>query len=246
MNSIIETLPATDRPLSREAFEKALCEPAAFYRFDQTRMYRLISSGRCPRPLLRRWARSACRTAEVFCPFLAELAETAPDREARLLILENLMEEEGIFLSRTRGLVVRPDQRHVALAMRFVRACGGEEDGGPADDVIHSLGPARTLLAEGRWLEAVSFALIGQELGFATTCTVMFHMLRKVGFSERELVFFAIHGEADCAHGRQALDIVIDRALTAEAQRRCLAAAERGARYWFDNQGAYADRRRAA
>lgn len=246
MNIIIEPLPTTDSPLTREAFEKALCGPVTAYPFEQTRMHRLISSGRCPLPLLRRWARSACRTAEVFCPFLAELAEKAPDREARLMILENLMEEEGIFLSPTRGLVVRPDQRHVALAMRFVRACGAEENGDDSANVVHSLGPARTLLAEGRWLEAVSFALIGQELGFATTCTVMFHMLRRIGFSERDLVFFAIHGEADLAHGRQALDLVMDRAVTADAQRSCLAAAEWGARYWFDNQGSYADRRRAA
>ena len=246
MNSNIETLATTERPLPRDAFEKALCEPVAAYPFEQTRMYRLISSGRCPRPLMLRWASSACRTAQVFCPFLAELAETAPDREARLMILENLMEEEGIFLSPTRGLVVRPEQRHVALAMRFVRACGGPENGESVAGAIHSLGPARQLLAEGRWLEAVSFALIGQELGFATTCTVMFEMLRGCGFSDHDLVFFAIHGEVDCVHGRQALDLVMDRALTAETQRSCLAAAEQGARYWFDNQGAAADRRRAA
>ena len=247
MNSLIEPLAAEDRPLERDAFEQALRDAVAAYPFQRTRLHRLILSGRCPRALLLSFARSAWLTARTFCAFLAELVDTAPDPEARLLILENLMEEEGIFVARHRGLVVRPAQRHTALAWRFVRACGGgEEEAEEAIGAIHALGPARGLLKEGRWLEAVAFVLVGQELSFATTSTEIFEALRGHGFAERDLVFFAVHGEADTIHGRQALDLVIDRALTADEQRRCLVAAEQGARLWFDNQGSSADRRRAA
>ena len=231
-------LSAIDAPLTRDAFEAALLEAVDLYPFEETRFFRLLATGRCPPALLLRFARSTYVSAKTFCASLAELIEKAPDKAAQLILLENLLGEEGIFLSPRRGLVSRPETRHPALALRFVRACGGPEadqdEDALAGDGLHTTGPGRAMLAEGRWLEAVAFILVGQELKFSAMAVLLFDALRRYGLSARDLAFFAAHIEADRAHGRQALDMVIDRALTAEEQRRCLKAANDGARHWFE------------
>lgn len=238
MNSNIEAIdPAECR--------RALLAIVAAYPFEQTRFYRLVATGRCPPALLLRFADSVHRGAQLFCAGLAALVETAPDAEARLVLLENLMEEEGIHLSREAGLVVRPERRHVALAQRFRRACGGGEPG--ADTASeHPLAPVQRLVAEGRWLEAASFLLIGQELKFASVSGELFRVLRAAGFAERDLAFFAVHGEVDARHGNQALDLIVDRIRSAEDRRRCLQAADAGARPWLEMHGGRADERLAA
>ncbi len=234
-------LSTIEAPLTRDAFEAALLAAVDLYPFEETRFFRLLATGRCPPTVLLRYARSTYVSAKTFCASLAELIEKAPDKEAQLILLENLLGEEGMFLSPRRGLVSRPEARHPALALRFVRACGGPEAGGDdkmEGDGLHTTVPGRTMLAEGRWLEAVAFILVGQELKFSETAILLFEALRRHGFAARDLAFFAAHVEADRAHGRQALDMVTDRALTADEQRRCLKAAGDGARHWFDMHGA--------
>lgn len=238
----------TDTPLTGEAFCTALVAAVDAYPFEETRFHRLVSTGRCPPAMLLRYARSTYSGARLFSASLAELADKAPDREARLILLENLLEEEGIFLRPDHGLVVRPESRHAALALRFLRACGGTEaqEGDPSSADRHALGPGRQMLGQGRWLEAASFLLIGQELKFATVSGQLFDLLRGQGLADRDLAFFAVHGEADSAHGRQALDLVRDRARSAEQQRRAIAAAGEGARAWFEMHGSSAVVRRTA
>lgn len=229
-------LSTIERPLTRHAFEAALVSAIAGYSAEDSRFYRLVSAGRCPPAVLLRYARSTYVSAGLFCASIAEMIDKAPDREARLVLLENLLEEEGIFLQPTRGLVVRPEKRHPALAARFLEACGGRVEDAEADG-LHATGPGRAMLAEGRWLDAVSFLLIGQELKFGTASGALFALFRSQGIAARDLAFFAVHVEADSAHGRQALDLVLDRAHTPGEQRACIAAAGAGARHWFDMHG---------
>ncbi|MGQ0590175.1 MAG: iron-containing redox enzyme family protein [Sphingosinicella sp.] len=228
MNSTIE-------PLDREELERRLRAAIDAWPYGATRFYRLIASGRCPASFMRRYARSTYLSAKLFCASIAEMVETAPDPEARLILLENLLEEEGAVLRRDRGLVVRPDQSHPALALRFVKACDAEGDEG--GDPLHATGEGRAMLAAGRWLEAVAYLLVGQELRFAETSGAFFRALRDNGFAERDLAFFAVHETADAAHGRQALDLVIDRAVTRGQQDAAIAAAGAGARAWFEAHG---------
>ena len=242
-------MPSTAEPLlDRAGFEAALLGAVAEFDFEQTRFCRMLSSGRCPKPMLQRYAREACRGASLFCADLAALAELAPDPEARLILLENLLEEEGIYVSPGRGLVSRPDRGHPTLASRFVRACGGDEAGAdPAEaEEPHLTARARELIDQRRWLEAVSFLLIGVELKFSAIAARLFELFARLGLDERDLAFFAVHIEADQAHGRQALDLVLDRACTAAEQQACIAAARDGARHWFAHHGASRPLARAA
>ena len=228
MNSAIE-------PLTRAEFERRLIAAIGAWPYEATRFYRLLAGGRCPANVLRRYARSTYHSAKLFCASIAELIEKAPDAAARLILLENLLEEQGAVIRRDRGLVVRRDQSHPALALRFVEACdaGGDEGAAP----LHATGEGRAMLAEGRWIEAVAFLLVGQELKFAETSGAIFRALRHNGFAERDLAFFAVHESADAAHGRQALDLVLDRAVTRDQQEAAIAAAGAGARAWFDAHG---------
>lgn len=239
---------ATERPLARADFEAALLAAIGEFDFELSRFCRMVASGRCPRPLLQRYARETYRGALLFCANLADLAQQAPDGEARLVLLENLLEEEGIHLREGRGLISRPEQRHPALAMRFVTACGAEiaEAGQSEDEMPHLSTPGRRLIDQRRWLEAVSFLLIGQEYRFATIAALLLEHFRRLGLAERDLAFFSVHIEADDAHGRQALDLVLDRAKTSEEQRACIAAARSGSRHWFEHHGAERALREAA
>jgi pyrroloquinoline quinone (PQQ) biosynthesis protein C len=230
-----------ERPMSRDAFSSALYAAEQSYRCEDTRLYRLLLSDRCPRSVLLRYARSTYYSAILFCATVAEFAIRAPDPEAKLIMLENLLEEEGMHLRADRGIVVRPEQRHVALARRFLRACGGDEND-VHPDAMHATAPGRALLAEGRWLEAMSFLFIGQELKFGTASGLLFDALRRRGLAARDLAFFAVHVEGDTRHGGQALKLVADRADTLEVQCACLAAADAGAGLWFTMHGGRAAR----
>jgi len=209
---------------------------------DRTRFVRLLRTGRCPPAVLLRYARSTWLSASLFCASIAQMVETAPDAEARLILLENLLEEEGIHIRADRGLIVRPEARHPALAMRFLVACGGgEAEPDPVGDGVHATSDGRRMLDEGRWLEGLTCLLVGQELKFAVTSQVLFEALKAHGFAPRDLAFFAVHGEADLKHGRQALALVADRAVTREMQDACIAAAGAGARAWFEMHGGDAE-----
>lgn len=250
-------LSTIEPPLARDAFEAALLTAVERWPCEETRFYRLLATGRCPHKVVLRYARSTYVSAKLFCAIIAELVDKAPDSEARLIMLENLLEEEGIVLHPRRGLIPRPETRHPALALRFLRACGGDDKDGEAGrlgdgepgrdgDGLNATAPGRRMLAEGRWLEAVAFLLVGQELKFSDAAARLFDALRGYGMSARDLAFFAVHVEADCQHGRQALDLVLGRALTADAQRRCVRAAADGARHWFEMHGSRPNLRHAA
>jgi len=219
--------------LHRRSFERALLEAIEPYRVGDSRFYRLVAGGRCPRALMLRYAQATYGSAQQFCVILSLLLDQAPDSGARLALLENLMEEEGIEIRPGRGLVVRPARRHPELALRFLRACGGEADEGAATP----FGPAVELLRDGRWTEAVAFVLVGQELKFADSSRKLFDLLRGFGLAEHDLAFFAVHGVADLEHGRQAVGLVLDHARSRDEQDRCIAAAAAGARHWFELHG---------
>lgn len=221
-------------PLPRAEFERRLIAAIDAWPCRATRFYRLVASGRCPPSVMRRYAQSTYLSAKLFCASIAEMVQKAPDRDARLTLIENLLEEEGGVIRSDRGLIVRADRSHPALALRFLKACGGDDG---EDEPRHATGEGRALLAAGRWLEAVAFLLVGQELRFAETSAALFRALRDHGFAARDLAFFAVHETADAAHGRQALDLVLDRAVTRDQQEAAIAAAGAGARAWFDAHG---------
>ncbi|QDU97668.1 hypothetical protein Pla8534_55200 [Lignipirellula cremea] len=218
--------------LTPEEMEQRLYAAVDSHKFEESRFYKLVVKPKCPPALIARWAWAVHASATTFCAMLADLVETAPTTAARLTLLENLMEEEGIFLHASHGLVAKPEAKHCALSLRLAQACSQELEApqGASDTIVK----ANRYIQEGRWLETVSFILVGQELRFARTSLLMYEVLKKKGFSEWDLAFLTVHGEADERHGREAIELVVDHALTREEQELALQAAEAGARHFFN------------
>lgn len=227
------------RPLSAQDFEAALKAAIAPYRFEDTRLHHLLSRPKVPATLLRKFARGTYASASNFLGVLARLANAAPDSQSRLFLLENLMEEEGIILKPSHGLTMRPEQRHVALAARFAASCG-EDPRALAGNVAATTAGSEQVdrfLAQDRWVEAVGYMLIAQELKFGEACATMVELLRGHSFSNRDLAFFEVHIEADMEHGQQAIDIVTRHAGDAQSQSAALLAVEQGVNDWFASYG---------
>ena len=224
-------------PLTRAAFRAGLLEQVAQVRAEDTRLWRLLDAGRAPRKVLQAYALATVRSAELFCATLAEMASKAPGPAARLHLLENLMEEEGLFLQPSRGLVSRPETSHPALARRFAAAVGLDPASLALESANHATGPGRAMLAEGRWAEAVSHLLIGQEYNFCHTAPRLAEALMKNGLSAHDVAFFIVHETADREHGEQAIAMVLDHADTRRLQDACIAEARAGAEAWLAAHG---------
>lgn len=223
--------------LSRAEFRAALLGAIEGLRVEDTRLHRLLMARRCPREMIQRYALATVRSADLFCATLAEMAAKAPDAEARLVLLENLLEEEGLFLQPSQGMVHRPEASHSALARRFAAAVGAEGDGLEAR---HAAGPGRAMLAKGEWVEAAAHLLIGQELLFAETAPAMARALEASGLETRDVAFFWVHETADREHGEQALELALRHAHGRAQQQRCIAEARAGAHEWLEAHGGLA------
>jgi pyrroloquinoline quinone (PQQ) biosynthesis protein C len=221
--------------LSPEQFSKLLLDAAASYSFENSRLYQILTSRKCPLSLIQRYARSTYLSACLFCASIAELVEKAPNDHAKLVLLKNLLEEEGIHLNSSKGLVVRPEARHPALALRFAIACEADQD--LEKDPLHATSPGRDYLSQGRWLEAIAFLLLGQEFKFSQTSTVILNALKLQGYSTNDLAFFAVHREADRRHGQEALDLVVNNSHSRKQQDAALRATHEGAQHWFSMHG---------
>ena len=224
-------------PLSRAEFREELLGAIEGLRAEDTRLHRLLMARRCSPELIRRYALATVRSADLFCATLAEMADKAPDAEARLVLLENLLGEEGMFLQPSQGMVHRPEASHPALARRFAEAVGAEGDGLEAR---HASGPGRAMLTRGDWIEAVAHLLIGQELLFSETAPAMARALETSGLTTHDVAFFWVHETADREHGEQALEMVVRHAHDREQQERCIEEARAGAREWLEAHGGLA------
>ncbi|GAA0278368.1 hypothetical protein GCM10009127_19170 [Alteraurantiacibacter aestuarii] len=221
------------RPLEREEFRQAMVDAINAMRAEDSRFYRLLKSGRCPKAIIRQYAEATVHSAERFCAFVSQLAQQAPDPVSRLNLIENLLEEEGVSLV-TSGLLHRPETAHPALARRFARAVGANENPQVAR---HAVAEGWKMLENGEWVEAVAHLLVGQELHFADAAPAIAEALEAAGIARHDVAFFWVHKTADREHGEQALDIVLRHATTRDQQERCIAEARRGAEAWMEAHG---------
>ena len=240
-------MPDIIEPLTPSAFAEALHQAIAPWRFEDTRLHAQLSRSHVRASLLRGFAGSTYLLAANFLGVLATLADQSLDPEARLLLIENLLEEEGIVLKPSRGFIIRPEQRHVALAARFLHACGCDPEAlGDVGTTALSTAGGMELLAQGRWLDAVAFILIGNELKSGAASAVIVERLRSIGFAERDIAYFQVHIEADKDHGNQAIAILTRLATSREQQDSAILAAQAGARAWFSSYGGAVVNRRPA
>jgi len=234
-------------PLAPDELEAALLDAVAPYRFEDTRFCAILAADNVPKAAIRHLARGTVAGANGFVALLARMVEAAPDPASRLLLLENLLAEEGILFSPSRGIQVKPQLRHANVARRLALASGmseGEIDAIGPEAEPANFAHARRLLCEDRWLEAVAYLLIGAELKTGLSCPLIVDLLRRAGLSRQDVAFYEMHSEADLAHGRQAFDMVLRNASTRCLQDVAIKAAADGARDWFQTYGGLAKTKR--
>lgn len=190
-----------------------------------------VVAGRYPKTALCIYAQELVGLAAGFPALLATLLARCDHAEARRVILENLLEEEGaVSFSAAEGLVLAPERRHTALGERFVQALGADATGlKPA--------PSQWLLQEleqGRWLGPLAYVSVGVEANIPSTFRLLFAACRKhYGFQVEELEFLSEHFDADERHGINAATVIAAAATTTSAQQQALTGAQRGGAAWW-------------
>lgn len=223
---------AATEPIAGKQFRDALRAARQVAPVAESRLVRLLANRRSPSRLLKAFALQVHHGALEFPGLLAALIEHAPDPAAKAVLMENLLEEQGLQLVPGKGLVPKPEACHSQWSARFLRACGGDPDASELHAGRSGSETTHKLLSDDRWLEAVAYLLIGQEATFGEFAAELGAALRERGFADDDVVFFSRHAVADQAHGEQALDLVVTRAHSLAQQRATLEAAALGARHW--------------
>jgi pyrroloquinoline quinone (PQQ) biosynthesis protein C len=221
----------------RNAFRDALLAVTRCRPLERARSLRALALPNCPPRFIRQFGLKCLAGAVRFPGQLAALYEIAENPAAKLLLLENLLEESGLHVKAGWGVELYPESRHVPWLERFVRAAGaGDEEIAAVSRSALQAGASpwfEAAVKERRWAEAMGYLLAGQEANCPAFAKAALSALRAKGFSDSELVFFIAHIEADEKHGRQAVDVLAALPLDAAQRRAVAAAAQRGADDWW-------------
>jgi pyrroloquinoline-quinone synthase len=214
-------------------FEESLLEAARGPDAASHPFVRGVRDGAYPRDRLRLYATALAAVVSAFSRSLAAILAHCDDAEARRMLLENLLEEEGAVSFRPGdGLVIDPRIRHSDLAWRFALAAGANEDS--ARRLVDIPMWFVRELREGRWIGPLAYVVIGYEANIPPTFRALiegFH--RHYKFTEEELTFFTVHTVADERHSAQGAAIIAAAAGSGAARREALDGARRGASAWW-------------
>jgi pyrroloquinoline quinone (PQQ) biosynthesis protein C len=214
---------------------RAQLESTAYqWPMEQSRFIRLLDRSRCPAHMLQRYSIKLHAQAAAFPQLLARLIKITEQPEARLHLLENLMEEEGVSLRPQVGLGINPNARHPLWSARFAMATGVTEQQLAKAEQAWEENAVGELIEDARWLEAIAYLMLGIEANVPRTFSAMLPGLRRAGFTERELTMFSAHIIADTEHGDAAFTIVEKFADTPHRQELALKAVARGAEEWWN------------
>ena len=166
--------------------------------------YQAWTEGRLPLDTLRAYARQYFHHVEAFPRAVSAVHSACPDREGRLMLAENLAEEEGLEAGK---------QDHATLWMMF--ACGlGENESAVREQALNV--ETRNLIDTFRRLSRKSYAsglgaLYAYESQFPGVASAKIEgLVDQYGITdEATLRFFKVHESADVEHSavcRQLLD----------------------------------------
>jgi pyrroloquinoline quinone (PQQ) biosynthesis protein C len=219
------------------SFRDALFATTLRWPLEQSRSLRALAMPRCPPRYIKQFGLKCLVGAVRFPGQLAAMYAIAEDPRAKLLLLENLLEENGLHVKPWRGVGVYPESRHVQWMERFMHACGAtdEEIATAARSALKSSGSSwfDAAVKEKRWIEAMAYLLVGHEANCPPFAAAVLRALRAKGYSDNDLVFFIRHIEADEKHGRDAIDLLAELPLDQARQQIILSAAQRGADDWW-------------
>jgi len=157
--------------------------------------YQAWTEGRLPLDTLRSYARQYFHHVEAFPRAVSAVHSACPDRDGRLMLAENLAEEEGVEAGK---------QDHATLWMMF--ACGlGESEETVRAQALNS--ETERLIETFRRLTRKSYAsglgaLYAYESQFPGVATAKIEgLIDRYGIDDEEtLRFFRVHATADVEH----------------------------------------------
>ena len=190
-----------------------------------------IAEGRYEKKALHEYAQELIGLAAGFPAHLAALFARCDHAEARRVILENLLEEEGVIsFGTSTGLVIDPHRRHAAMGNRFLKAFGV--------DSITTPPPAGQWLTNelqaGRWLGPFAYFCVGIEANVPASFRLIAAGLQThYGLHEEDLEYFTEHFIADERHGEHGAAIAAAAATTEALRTEALTGARRGGQAWL-------------
>ena len=191
-----------------------------------------LNSGEYAPGALTEYAVQLVHMAEDFIHVLSQLLVMCQDPLARALLIENIAEENGLYVD-PRGQKLRFDaqQRHPELARRFARSLGAlESDLSWSPTNMKLSAWMDTALRSGNWLGVMAYITVGQELNAPSLFTGLERGLREVyGRKPEDIEFFTIHITADSKHGNEGVETISSVARSEQGRQLALEGARRGA-----------------
>jgi pyrroloquinoline-quinone synthase len=166
-----------------------------------------------------------------FTTYLEHLLLRGPDSDAKQWIAKVLVDEYG------EG---SDGKDHAELYREFLASCGaapGQEQDTPLDPAIPSfIDEHLRIVTQEPFLVGLGALGPGHEWTIPRMFTQILRGLRRAGFEEREILYFALHVEQDKDHGRwleEALERLSESAeAQAQVRRGALLSLEARARFW--------------
>lgn len=203
---------------------------------------RLVEAGDCPTELLGAYAMDLAALAAGFPQLLGGMLAACDRREARRIILANLLEEDG-WTAGPHGLVSN-GLDHAALARELATTFGVPTDR-PLPVVRNRW--IREQLQEGRWLGPLAFVTVGYEANVPAVFSRLVSALEsRYGYSPAQLRYLRMHVAADAEHGADGVEVLASAADSPERAAEALDGARRGVTAWYHLHRQYAHRIRAA
>jgi pyrroloquinoline-quinone synthase len=170
----------------------------------------LVVAGKATRDQLRNWATQFYIMVREAPRGIANNYVNCPDQQMRVDLAESIYEEETGRLTGT--------ENHCALFKRFLRALGVSDEEAETTELSSKilLGGGDRRASRARPMEPEEFydsmalgGLVG-EGAMAQVAETLFQALRKppYKFTDEELAWFEVHGEADKEHGDVLLNVV--------------------------------------
>jgi len=198
--------------------------------------YQSWSEGKLSRETLAEYAKQYYAHVRAFPTYVSAVHSHCDDRNARLMLLENLNDEE------------RGADNHPELWLRFVEALGvprsETESAELLPSTVESVETLKELTQSEDYLEGVA-ALYAYESQIPEVARTKREGLKAFyGVEEpRAVSFFTVHEEADLIHRKAERDILAEHCTTEARQKRILTVAEDSAKalwYFLDGvNGAY-------
>lgn len=193
-----------------------------------------LRGGRMSRDSIRRYALALAATAAAFPRRLAAILTICDDREVRLALIANLLEEEGVVSFDCKGIRAATARSHGELARRFARAADASET-----EIDHAVANVRegrwfaNAIGRGDWIGAFAYVAIGHEANVPGTFrSIVPALIEQYGFALDDLVFLTEHYEADERHGNDSAELIARVAHSADARDRAFEGARRGGAAW--------------